>query len=227
MENSTDSAASIRDQARTKLPDFLLAEYEHMVESLLRNEELGEKRAAFFVTLVGGAGGVLGFILDENTPIVSLDRIPILAAGLAAILLCLGVLTVRRLIERDIVTDKYKFALRALRVLFLSREEAAGLANAFFDPYGPPSGRPVNAYSIQKGGWLHTVAFVNSLLTGVIAAGLAVWWHVARPWQIVITLAGGIIVWIAQLTYGGRKIAANHAKLAVAEPWMKDPSTPR
>src|SRR5262249_55893469 len=133
MENTTESAESIRSEARKKLADFLLAEYEHMVESLLRNEEPGGKRASFFVTLVGAAGGILGFVFGENPPIVSRDSIPIAAAAVATVLLCLGVLTVRRLIERDVVTDKLIFALRTLRRLFLTRGEAAVLTNAFFD----------------------------------------------------------------------------------------------
>lgn len=217
MENTTESAESLQSMVRRKLPDFLLAEYEHMGESLLRNEESGEKRAAFFVTLVGAAGGILGFVFGETTPIVSRDRIPITTAAVAAVLLCLGILTVRRLIERDIVTDKFVFALRALRRLFLTPAEAAVLSNAFFHPYGPPRSRSVKVFSIEKGGWLRTVAFVNALLMAIVAAGLAVSWNVPRPWQIIIALAGGIAVWIAQLAYAGCTIAKNYEELKHAE----------
>jgi hypothetical protein len=60
MEMTTEPAKDINSEARNKLGDFLLAEYVHMSESFLRNEESGEKRAAFFVTLVGASGGILG-----------------------------------------------------------------------------------------------------------------------------------------------------------------------
>jgi hypothetical protein len=217
MENSAESAESLQSIVRSKLPDFLLAEYEHMGESLLRNEESGEKRAAFFVTLVGAAGGILGFVFGETPPIVSRDSMPVATAAIAAVLLCLGVLTVRRLIERDIVTDQIIFALRSLRRLFLTQAEAEVLPNVFFKPYEPPRSRLVKVFTIEKGGWLRTVAFVNALLTAVVAAGLAVSLAVSRPWQIAIALAGGIAVWIAQLNYAGRRIARNHDKLKKAE----------
>lgn len=133
MENTTESAEFLQSTVRKNLGDFLLAEYGHMGESLLRNEESGEKRAAFFVTLVGAAGGILGFVFGETTPIVSRDHIPVTTAAVAFVLLCLGVLTVRRLIERDIVTDQFIFALRALRRLFLTRVEAEVLPNVFLN----------------------------------------------------------------------------------------------
>lgn len=75
----------------------------------------------------------------------------------------------------------------------------------------------MKVFSIEKGGWLRTVAFVNALLTAILAAGFAVSLDVPRPWQIAIALAGGIAVWIAQVTYAGRRIASNHDELRKAE----------
>ncbi len=126
---TTKSARDINSEAREKLGEFLLAEYEHMCESFLRNEESGEKRAAFFVTLVGASGGILGFVFGEKTLIVPRDKIYLVAGVVAAALLCFGFLTVKRLIKRDIETDKIKFALRTLRRLFLTKEEAKALPN--------------------------------------------------------------------------------------------------
>ena len=213
----TEPVEGIRSQARDRLPDFLLAEYNHMVESLLRNEELGEKRATFFVTLVGAAGGILGFVFGEKSSIVSPEQIPETAAAVAAVLLCLGIMTVRRLVTRNIVTDEYLFALRALRRLFLTQVEAASLSNAFFNPYRPARDRPGRVFSIGKGGWLETVAFVNALLMGIVVACLLMSWQVMWPWQFVIVLAGGVLMWIGQLFYAHRVIAKSHAKLKKAE----------
>lgn len=217
MEIPTESIDPIRSQAREKLPDFLLAEYNHMVESLLRNEELGEKRAAFFVTLVGAAGGILGFVFGERSPIVSREQIFDTAAVVAAVLLCLGIMTVRRLVTRNIVTDEYLFALRTLRRLFLTRVEADSLSNAFFYPYRRARVRPGRVFSIGKGGWLETVAFVNALLMWIAATSLMVSW-IVWPWHIVIGFAGGVLMWIGQLSYAHGVIAKNHAKLVHAEP---------
>jgi hypothetical protein len=200
---TTETAKDIRSEARKKLPDFILAEYVHLNESLLRNEESGEKRAAFFVTLVGATVGILGFVFGEKTSFASQDKIFPATAIVAAILLCLGFLTVRRLIQRDLVTEEIKLSLRTLRRLFLTKKEAEGLPNSFFAPYAKPKRRSVKVFSIGNGGWLQTVAFVNALLMGVfvVTACLTVSRDEVRPWQIILALAGCVIVWIVQLTY--------------------------
>lgn len=219
----TKSAKDIHSEARDKLGDFLLAEYAHMCESLLRNEESGEKRAAFFVTLVGAAGAILGFVFGEETPIVSRDHIPLAAAIVGAVLLCLGFLTVRRLITRDIETDKIKFALGTLRTLFLTKTEAAMLPNAFYAPYTKPTPRSVKVFGIAKGGWLQTVAFINALLmfivvfTAIFVRSWGVNEAILKTIAVALALAGGVIVWIVQLTYARSAYSKSYAELAEAE----------
>lgn len=214
---TTEAAEFIRSQARNRLPDFFLAEYTHMVESLLRNEESGEKRATFFVTLVGAAGGILGFVFGENPSIVPREWIPVTTAVVATVLLCLGILTLRRLVTRNLVTDEYLFALRALRRLFLTQDEAVSVPNAFFNPYHAARDRPLQLLGIGKGGWLETVAFVNALLMGIVAFASMVERDMDWPWQILIALVAGFIVWMGQRAYAHRVISKNHAKLKRAE----------
>ena len=219
METTQD----IRSKAQSKVPDFLLAEYVHMSEAFLRNEELGEKRAAFFVTLVGVAGAMLGFVFGEKTLNVSRDNLYFAAAFVGTVLLCLGFLTVRRLIARDIETDNIKFALRALRRLFLTKAEAAELPNVFFGPYAEAKPRPVKWLSFGKGGWLHTVAFVNAFLMFIIvfSAIFVRTWDVPPLLQKVIAVglafAGGVIVWWAQLTSACSAISENYIELKSKE----------
>ena len=205
---TTETAKDIRSEARKKLPDFILAEYVHLSESLLRNEESGEKRAAFFVTLVGASGGILGFLFGEKAQL-PLHQIFLAAAVVAAALLCFGFLTVRRLIQRDLVTEEIKLSLRTLRRLFLTKKEAEALPNSFFAPYGKPKRRTVKVFSIGNGGWLQTVAFVNALLMGifVVTACLTVSRDEVRPWQIILAIAGCVIVWIVQLTYAKSSVS--------------------
>ena len=216
---TTEPAKDIHSQAESKLGDFLLAEYQHMCESFLRNEESGEKRAAFFVTLVGGAGGILGFVFGEKAQ-MSLDKIFVATAVVAAVLLCFGFLTVRRLIQRNVETDRIIFALRTLRRLFLKKTEAKEVPNAFYAPYKEPELREVKWNSIGKGGWLHTVAFVNALLTFIVVFSAifacSSWpFHKARTLVLALVpaLAGGVIVWIVQLTYAESIITDKHQKL--------------
>ena len=221
---TTESTKDIHSEARSKLGDFLLAEYVHMSESFLRNEESGEKRAAFFVTLVGASGGILGFVFGEKTS-TSLEQKYLAAAIVAAVLLCFGFLTVRRLIKRDIETDKIKFALRALRRLFLTRKEVAEMPNAFFNPYKKAELRSLEWRSIGNGGWIHTVSFVNALLTGVFffAACHTREGATDMPWlrviALILALAGGAAVWIVQLKYARSAIDTNQARLITKDPF--------
>ena len=224
METTTSSAKDIHSQAESKLGDFLLAEYQHMCESFLRNEESGEKRAAFFVTLVGAAGGILGFVFGEKAQ-MSRDKIFVAAAVVAAVLLCFGFLTVRRLIQRNVETDRIIFALRTLRRLFLKETDAKEVPNAFYAPYAKPELREVKWNSFGKGGWLHTVAFVNALLAFIVvfAAIFAHSWTIAWQCQkviaLVLALASGVIVWIGQLTYAERIITTKQKDLLKADPF--------
>jgi hypothetical protein len=218
MDVTTESAEKIRAEARLKLGDFLVAEYGHVSDFLIHNEESGEKRAAFFVTLVGAAGGVLGFVLGQTPPIVSRDDMPGAAATVASILLCLGVLTVRRLIERHIVTDECIFALRTFRRLFVTQAEAATVSNAFFNPYGSPRReRSSNVLSIGRGGWLETVTFFNGLLMGtIILAGLLTW-RVPGAWPVVVVVVAA--TWFSQLRWARREIANARDTLKKADPF--------
>ena len=45
--------------------EFLRADFGHVAESLLANEELGEKRVTFFTTLVCAVLGGIGFLTTE------------------------------------------------------------------------------------------------------------------------------------------------------------------
>lgn len=217
MEATTESADVIRKEARLKLGDFLVAEYGHVSEFLIHNEESGEKRAAFFVTLVGVAAGVLGFAFGGNPPIVSHDRMAAAAAAVATLVLFLGVLTVRRLIERHIATDECIFALRTFRRLFVTQAEAAMVANAFFKPYGSPRKRSSSGLSIGRGGWLETVTFFNALLTGIVVAGVLVSWGLPAAWPLAVAVGG--VFWFLQLRGARREIANERAKLKEADPY--------
>jgi hypothetical protein len=217
MSVNTESGGSFRTRARDKQSDFLLIEYSHVSESLLRNEESGEKRAAFFVTAVGAAAGVLGFVFGGDQAIVPREHLAAAGTVSAAVLLCLGIFTVRRLIERHIVTDQYIFALRALRRLFLSKVDAAAVSNAFFAPYAPAQARSLKVLSIGKGGWLETVAMVNALLAGTVAACAMVALDTPASWNAILMVAVTLAAWIGQIRYARQVIARKHAKLACAD----------
>jgi hypothetical protein len=211
------SASSDREAVRARFADFLLAEREHAAESLLRNEESGERRATFFVSIAGAAAAVLAFAFGGETSIVPRERVPAAAAGSAALLLILGLLTVRRLIERHVVTDRYIFALRSLRRAFLTREDAQAFPNAFFKLYDQFEPRKVSMFSLGKGGWLETIALINAVLAGLAAATAVPAWL----W-VWAALAAFATTWSGQILYARQKLAQNVAELMACEARERD-----
>jgi len=115
--------------------EFLLAEYRRFADSFWRNEEVGEKRVNFFITLVTAVitamvalatttkQGILAtlvelFIDKQGT----LDQYQIAVLVLLA-LLSFGVVTLLRIIHRNRVTDEYKRGMDTIRDCFRNWEK--------------------------------------------------------------------------------------------------------
>jgi hypothetical protein len=92
---------------------FLLEEYRHLSESFWRNEEVGEKRVNFFITLVTAVIAALVTLATKGKT----DVYPIAVFALFA-LLVVGIVTLNRMIRRNRVTDEYKLAMDMIRSRF-------------------------------------------------------------------------------------------------------------
>jgi hypothetical protein len=149
---------------RTK--ELLLAEYRYLADSFWRNEEGGEKRVNFFITLVTA---VLAALVALATRQGSLTGGQISGIAFAACLglLAVGILTFRRLIRRNHVTDSYKDAMDGVRTRF--REwDPRDLGD--YEPFPPRVG---GARSFGRGGLTDMVAVVNSVIAAAAFASLA------------------------------------------------------
>lgn len=173
------------------LAQFLIAEYAHMADSLLRNEEEGETRATFFVTIVGIVATVLVTGLDTNAVAKALnDHIRFVLT----LLLMFGGVTLLRIIRRNIVTDEYLRALAGLRRCFVSQKDAAGVFQ--YDPYLAEP--PRFGERLIGVGWAQIMALVNAgLVFGLVAAGTVD--NGLGRWSAV--LAAGLM-FVAQVMYG-------------------------
>ena len=114
--------------------DFLLAEYAHFADSFWRNEEVGEKRVTFLITLVTACGGALVAFHTkmQNLNQGQADFLEELTWFALAALLLLGLSTLKRILKRNKVTDEYKLAMDAVR----SRFRDAGLLPPTYQPIG-------------------------------------------------------------------------------------------
>jgi hypothetical protein len=210
MIATTSPGDALRKKAREtdEQVKFLLEEYKAMTDSLLRNEESGEKRAAFFMTLAGAAGGIVAFVFNRQQPdrqaVVDLEAV---AAGVAALLLILGLMTTRRLAERHKQTDHFIFALRQIRRTFISPEDAARIPNAFAEAFESRQQRKSWSIGIRKGGWLECVAAVNAVLAGVCAACLFAAMDVAWLRWLTLSFLCASGTWILQIHWSASYIA--------------------
>jgi hypothetical protein len=147
---------------------FLIAEYEQGSETLLRNEEGGEKRLTFFATLTGATIAVLGFTLGPDAK-PSWEVVHIALTLALTTLLIFGWLTGLRLAHRNRTTDKMKWGLNRVRLYFADGQEDR-LRCFVFDPIDTRSRAEETKSWVRKGGWLETTFVINAMLFGALAA---------------------------------------------------------
>ncbi|RPI57430.1 MAG: hypothetical protein EHM55_01845 [Acidobacteria bacterium] len=151
--------------------EFLLHEYDHLGQSLLANEENGEKRVTFFLTLCGAVGAAVGFLVGDGALEPS-DRLLVVISLL--VLFMLGYVTFLRVVVRNASSDRYKNQLARLRQRFLHGEADARIAFLPFHPYElTRRKRRTSFWRLGKGGWAETMALVESLIGGGVIAFVA------------------------------------------------------
>lgn len=147
--------------------DLLLADLEHFGESLWKNEEIGEKRLSFFITVTTAVGGGLA-ALHVRTGEAAQELFQASArAGLGALLI-LGLLAFLRMLHRNRVTDQYKDTLASIRRVYA--EHCAGLAS-----YAVPASAPLGRRWL-RGGYAETFAVMSGML---LIALLVLGWDVS------------------------------------------------
>lgn len=179
--------------------DFLLAEYRGHRESFWKSEEIGERRVNFFISIVTAVLAAL--VIRQKgllTPGGEVD--PIFFYGLGAVLL-FGIVTLARLIRRNLESHKQLRALGRIRKCFVKNYPATGQ----YLYYEPVDDRPFREkkwkeiISFGTGGLVETVALVNSLIVAALCALLAV---CRSPWKTwLFGGVGFIVAWTVQFAY--------------------------
>ena len=167
--------------------DLLLADLEHFGEALFRNEETGEKRFSFFVTLVTAvAGGLVALATSDGAPPSAvLLRISCATVGF---LFLVGVLTYLRLLQRNRVTDEYQRTMQYIR-RHLSID-VAHLAT-YSVPVSAGKRRSSPYWNVLKAGYAPTIAIINALLAALFVYLLnpvGRWWPYVIGSAVAVTL---------------------------------------
>ena len=140
--------------------ELLLEDFRYLADSFWKNEQTGETRVNWFITIVTAVvGGLVSLAgAKERPPDASLRLI--VGASLFA-LLVLGILTMFRMLTRNQATDDYKRGMDSIRQVFKDSFDDDGVLVGY-RPFGVKGRR-------QWGGLAHIVAGINSLLfTGCI-----------------------------------------------------------
>lgn len=183
--------------------DLFIADFEHLGQSLLTNEEQGEKRVTFFITLVTATAGALGFLGDKLEPKFK-EPWPTLTACALFALFLFGVQTMQRVVERNVVSDGFKLRLDRIRRYFTGRHLPSFRPFLSYDPDSPKR-REFRQWPLMgRGGWLETVILVNAVLVGAIAGLMTMSCKVDPPAQIGITIGSFGVSWLVLHLAGNR-----------------------
>lgn len=187
--------------------DLLLADLEHFGQSMLANEQVGEKRFEFFVTLSTAVIAGLVALASGDTAEARALSVPAALAGLGG-LLVFGVLTYLRLLHRDSVTDEYQRTLKYIRNTY--REQCSNLQAMSYSV--PRNG--AHRRRLTTAGYAQTVGIINGgLLAGVL------WVPVTDlRWQAVSGVAGvaaAAWLWFVARRDKRRKVPAAYFRAGV------------
>jgi hypothetical protein len=179
------------DEPKGHSVNFLLAEYRYLGDCFWRNEEIGERRVNFFITLVTAAITALVTLATRKQGDLGEDEVYFIVVFALLALLSFGIVTLLRMIHRNTVTDEYKDAMNMIRGRFRDWDE-----ERLKDYYPFKRGKP---RKLGTGGLVDMVALVNS----VIVAALCVLLAYFRPGSDIVLsgLLGFIAALIVQFVY--------------------------
>ncbi|SEL93889.1 NUDIX domain-containing protein [Syntrophus gentianae] len=188
------------DREEDAAKELLLADLSHLQESFWKNEETGEKRVTFFITLVTAVITALVAISGEKGVTDNLLKELLLYFAFSSLFL-VGLVTLFRLIKRNEVTDGYKKDMRNIRERFRDYYDDRGVLFRY-RPFASPDEK--KSSELRKfGGLAYTVAAINSLLVAA-ATAIALYSNSITPFlntgtTIVIAFVAGFLIQIAYI----------------------------
>ena len=155
------------------MKDLLLADLQHFESAMARNEETGEKRFSFLISLLTAVGGGLGALYTSRDVVPA--RVVDVAAGASLALAGFAFLTFLRLVHRNRVTDGYKLTLRRIRETY--QELCPPLPYRYKVPVGV-----ARSIGVFRGGYAETTGAVTAVLLGAsIQFGMMGRWIYPKP----------------------------------------------
>lgn len=149
--------------------DLLLKDLELFEEALGRNEEIGEKRFSFFVTLVTAVAGGLGaFYTRQGAKDWDPNEPHWLIFVACVILAVVGFLSYLRMLHRNRVTDQFKKTTKYIR----NKYTAAVLDPSFQYQVPVPARSKKKVEKLReewfRGGYAETMAVLEGIIVAVL-----------------------------------------------------------
>lgn len=183
--------------------DILLADLQTIRDTIVRNEEIGEKRFSFFISLITAVGaGLAALVTGDKGPFA--DWVPSIVTGALAILLAFSVLTYLRMLYRNKVARGFEIMDR--HICAAARRLCAPLQTMNYQLPWPKKG-PTERWFVA--GYAQTVAVFVGMLTGALIASIQ--FQAGRTIgcdltaAISVGLSVTVLLWILATLYHGKK----------------------
>jgi hypothetical protein len=176
--------------------EFLLEEYRSLYTLHQQAKEAGEARLNFFVTFVAGVSAAVvtlqSFILEEARPL--------LIGGIALILVIVGLITFRKMLQRRVATVIYRRRLGRIRAWFVKHypQVAGGL------PYDISQNVRMDwGAKGRLGSTAFSVAFINTALItlSVLGVGLMYFGLDSLTWLVPVGTLSGALSWYLHILW--------------------------
>lgn len=149
---------------------LLKAEIDHAANTLLANEEMGDRRVNTLLTIAGAAGVVFGLAVDADS-VEGATLLWTAAAAFGAVAV-VGLFTLTRIMHRNVVTTELINGLNRARVPMIQADPDLAELLPFIPGKQELTRTRESIFSIGRGGHLETVSLINSL-TASAAVGAA------------------------------------------------------
>lgn len=177
---------------------LLRAEYEHLATSFITNEEAGERRVGVLLTLIAAAIAAIG--LGADRIFAEPSRLAVIVPATSTILLLYGLVTLRRIMGRNLATTDYLRGLSRIRAAFIRAHPAI----LDIVPFVPGTVKPRERkpwWGLGKAGYLEVVAATNAIIAALGIGGIVRPFTEAWPAVGIAAALAVILAWLAQMAW--------------------------
>jgi hypothetical protein len=182
---------------------IMQAELQNHLEEFRRSEQLGENRLTIYLTIVtavlGGSGFLVYFqVQDGASKLTQIDLRIIFLACLATLIF--GVLTLLRMVHRNLISNEELRAANRIRMYFVERDRDI----LKYLQYTPNDDKPIREWKWKNGGLVDTVVLLNALLVAIIMATIVALMSLNCRSDSFIAfsgISGFLAAWIIQILF--------------------------